>query len=324
MGGMTPPLLNGRVAVTPRSLSGGHAALDRLTAAGLEVVLPAPSRTPTQEELVANLPGCVAYLAGVEPVTSEVIAAGSDLRVIARNGVGVDNIDLEAARAAGIAVRPTPGANARGVAELAVGLLFATARHLPWSDGRLKEQRWERRIGRELAGCTLGLLGLGNVGRRVADLACALGMDVVGHDPFTPVGWQPPQGFRWAELDQVVSEADFLSLHLPAGPTPLIDAAVLGLLRPGAVLINTARSELVDEEEVLKALDDGTLSAYAVDAFATEPPSDWTLASHPRVVATPHIGGFTRESVERAALGAVEAILDELGLSDGQRFPYPR
>lgn len=312
---MTSYPVSGRVAVTPRSLSSGHPALDGLTAAGLEVVLPAPGRTPTQGELLAHLPGCVAYLAGVEPVTADVIAAASALRVIARNGVGVDNVDLDAARAAGVVVRAAAGANAQGVAELAVALLFATSRHLTWSDARLKDQRWERRIGRELAGCTLGLLGLGNIGRRVAEIACALGMDVVGHDPFRAVDWEPPQRFRWADLAQVVAEADFLSLHLPPGPTPIVDATVLSRLTPGGVLINTARSELVDEAAVLKALDDGVLAAYAVDAFATEPPDDWALASHPLVVATPHIGGFTEESVERAATSAVDAILEELGLS---------
>lgn len=303
--------LHGRVAVTPRSLSGGHPALERLVDAGLEVVFPSPGRTPSTADLLAHLPECVAYLAGVEPVTAEVISAAPALRVIARNGVGIDNVDVEAARVAGVAVRTAVGANARGVAELTVGLLLATARHLPAADAAMKDRQWERRLGRELAGCTLGLLGLGSIGRTVAELATGLGLRVLGHDPWPPSDWAP-SGFVWASAAEVVESADFLSLHVPATSTPLVDAELLHRMRPGSVLINTARSELVDDRAVLGALDEGRLSAYAVDAFVTEPPTDWELVTHPRVVATPHIGGFTQESVERAAEGAVDAILDEL------------
>jgi D-3-phosphoglycerate dehydrogenase len=286
--------------------------LDRLTEAGLELVFPAPGRTPTTEELKAALPGCVGYLAGVEPVDADVLAAAGDLRVIARNGVGVNNIDLAAAASHGIEVRPAVAANSRGVAELAIGLMFATARHIPWSDRQLKDGEWARRQGFELTGRTLGVIGLGHIGRTVADLAAGLGLTVVGHDPYPDPTWNPPAGFSWAELDELASASDVVTLHLPTTGKPLIDAAYVARMRRGAVLVNTSRSELVDDHAVLAALEDGQLSAYAVDTFATEPPEDWTLAGNPRVVATPHVGGFTIESVQRAGESAVDAILEVL------------
>lgn len=305
--------LAGRVAVTPRSLSVGHVSLDRLTEAGLELVFPAPGRTPTPEDLLATVPGCVGYLAGVEPVTAELLAASPSLRVVARNGVGVNNVDLAAAKAAGVAVRPVLGANARGVAELAIGLLFAAARHVAWSDARLKGEEWNRRQGFELEGRTLGIIGLGHIGRTVASLAAGVGLKAIGHDPYPNSSWEPPLGFRWAEIDEVIRASDLLSLHLPPTAGAIVDEAWINRMRPGAVLVNTSRSELVVDEAVLAALDDGRLSAYAVDAFATEPPTDWRLARHERVIATPHIGGFTAESVQRASDGAVDAILEVLG-----------
>jgi D-3-phosphoglycerate dehydrogenase len=311
-----PARLTGRVAVTPRSLSGGHPSLDRLVDAGLELVFPSPGRTPSAEDLLASVPGCVGYLAGVERVTGELVAASPGLRVIARNGVGVDNVDLAAAATAGIEVRPAVGANARGVAELAVGLLFATARHLAWSDHRMKAEAWDRRQGFELAGRTLGVVGLGHIGRTVVEMSAGLGLEVVGYDPYPSPSWRPPACFRWATLDEVVASADLLTLHLPPSDRALVDTDLLARLGTGAVLVNTSRSELVDDDAVLSALEDGRLAAYAVDAFATEPPADWTLVRHERVIATPHVGGFTAESVHRASESAVDAILQVLAADE--------
>lgn len=299
-----------RVAVTPRSLSGaGHPALDRLAQYGFEVVFPAPGRLPTPAEQLTTLPGCVAYLAGVEPIGADLLRACPTLKVVARNGTGVDNIDLTAAAALDIRVERAVGANAQGVAELAVGLILAAFRQLPWSDARLKAGAWQRRPGLELAGRTLGVVGLGQVGRRVATIASAVGMTVVGHDAVPDPAWCAPDDFRWATLDELLAQSDVVTLHAPPGERPLVDAARLARLREGAVLVNTARAELVDDSAVLDALDSGRLSTYAVDAFATEPPIDLRLVRHDKVIATPHIGGFTRESIERATEEAVSAIL---------------
>ncbi|GGO08725.1 oxidoreductase [Microbispora rosea subsp. aerata] len=309
--------IRGRVAVTPRSLSAaGHPALARLREAGYEVVFPAPGRTPTHAELMAVLPGCSGYLAGVEPITRELLRACPGLRVIARNGVGVDSIDVDAARELGIDLRVAAGANAQGVAELAIALTLAAFRQIPWSDARLKRGGWERRRGVEAQGRTLGVVGLGNIGRRVAELAIGLGMRVAGHDAYAAAPPGLGDGFRFCSLEEVAASADAITLHVPPAPVPLVDEAFLRSMRPGAVLVNTARAELVDEEAIVRALDEGRLAAYATDVFRAEPPADLRLVGHDRVIATPHVGGFTGESIDRATSAAVDNILSVLARGD--------
>jgi phosphoglycerate dehydrogenase-like enzyme len=305
----------GRILITPRSVTrDGHPALEPLVAAGYDLVFSPPGRLPSEAELRELLPGCVGYLAGVEPVSAAVLrAAAPGLRVISRNGAGTDNIDLSAAAALGIAVRRAAGANARGVAELAWGLVLALVRSIPRSDAALKSREWKRREGWELAGRTLGIVGCGAVGRLVAGFGAAFGMRVLAHDPFPDPAFSAGPGFRFTSLDQVLAESGVLTLHCPAaGDQPLLDAARLARMPVGALLINTARAELVEEAAVLAALDSGRLGGYGVDVFRSEPPGDDPVVRHPRVVATPHLGGFTRESVDRAVAAAVEGLLAEL------------
>lgn len=304
-----------KVLVTPRSLTrSGHPALERLTEAGCEVVFSTPGVQPDEAELLQKLPGCAGYLAGVEKVSARVLeAAAETLKAIARNGVGMDNIDLEAARRLGIPVLPAVGANSRGVAELTIALLLALARAIPFSDAHLKAADWQRRKGVELEGKVLGLVGCGRIGTQVARMACGLGMDVLAHDPYPPP--EPPDGVRLALLEEVLAAGDFLSLHCPAQAdgAPLIDARVLGTMKAGAYLINTARASLLDGRAVLAALDDGRLAGLAIDVFENEPPGDDPLVRHPKVIATPHVGGYTTESVDRAVGAAVDSLLDMLG-----------
>lgn len=303
----------GLIAVTPRSLSeAGHPSLARLEAAGYEVVFPAPGRTPTLAELEAVLPRCAGYLAGVEQVPSALLEQCPGLRVISRNGVGVDNVDLDTAARLGITVVPALGANSQGVAELALALAFGAARMIPWSDARLKSERWERTRGVELSGRTLGIVGLGQIGRRVAAMAAGIGMRVIGQDAYPDRGWTPPPGFEWVGIESLIAGSDVISLHAPGGDRPLLGRAELGRMRPGAILVNTARASLVDQAAVIDALDSGHLRAYCIDAHESEPPADYTLVHHERVIATPHVGGFTEESVERASAAAVDGLLRAL------------
>ncbi len=303
----------GSILVTPRSVTrDGHPALARLRDAGWRIVMCRPGALPDEEELRTLLPGCAGYIAGVERVSARALDAAPDLRVISRNGTGIDAIDLAAAERRGIAVLRAEGANARGVAELTLALILALARGLPAADAGLKLGGWSRPpAGLELDGRTLGLVGCGRVGALVARLALAFGMRVLAHDP-RPGGDLPyDPAFRLASVDDVLSAADFISLHCPpaAGGRPLIDAAALARLKPDAFLVNTARHELIDADAALAALDDGRLAGLAIDVFDTEPPTDRRLASHPRVIATPHLGGYTRESIDRAMSVAVENIL---------------
>lgn len=309
-----------RVLVTPRSLSapGPSAAIDRLTAAGYEVVTPAPGRQPTTAELVAAVPGAVGWVAGVEPIGPEVLQHADALRVISRNGAGRDAIDPRAADAAGVTVLTARGANARGVAELALGLMIEGLRGVTEASAALRSGTWERTAGREVEARRLGIVGYGAIGRHLGRFARALDMEVVAHDPFLDDADVP-----LVELDTLLGTSEVVSLHVPPGPDgPLLDARRVGLLREDVVLLNTARSTLVDEVALLARLEAGHVSRYSVDAFAVEPPPASALLAHPRVVPTPHLGAATAESSRRAADAAVDNLLAELaerGGSDGGR-----
>ena len=305
----------GSILITPRSVTErGHPALARLSAAGFEVRFCTRGKQPNESELLQLLPDCVGYLAGVEPISARVLEAARQLKVIARNGTGIDNIDLPAAERLGIAVCRAEGANAQSVAELAIGLMFALARSLPFSDRGIKAGGWERRIGSELSGKTLGVVGCGRIGRLVSQLALGLGLRVLAYDVFPDPTYLPSPGFRFAPLDEILSQADVLSLHAPpaADGRPLLDAAAVARLRRGSLVINTARAGLVDAAALLAALEQGHVAGLALDVFDVEPPTDRRLASHDRVIATPHIGSYTRESVDRLVDVAVEQLLQKL------------
>ncbi|NQW46691.1 MAG: phosphoglycerate dehydrogenase, partial [Planctomycetes bacterium] len=344
-----------RILVTPRSLtSEGHPALERLARAGFEVVMPPAGKMPTAADLKQLVPGCVGWLAGIEPITDDVLSAASDLRVISRNGTGVDAIDLESARRRGIEIRRADGANARGVAELAIGMILALARSLPFSDAAIKAGGWERRKGFELEGKTLGVVGCGKIGRIVAALARGLGMLVVGHDPFAeksqaasdlpivvlpafdlpivvqaasdpPLVGQPAFDFPLVRLDELFALSHVITLHCPppADGRPLVDARRLGLAKPGVVIVNTARHELVDIPALVAAIERGHVAGAALDVFDAEPPVERSYLASNRILATPHIGGFTDESVDRAVDVAVTNLLDALSLQPaaGMRPP---
>jgi len=303
----------GRILITPRSLTHGgldsNAELNPLSDAGYELVTATAGATPTEDELQALVPGCVGWLAGVERVSAATIAAASDLRIIARNGVGTDNIDMRAAADAGVTVTTAAGANAQGVAELAVTLALSCLRHVPWSSASLRVGGWDRWPAKEVSEITVGIVGLGAIGRKVAGAFSALGARVLGYDPYSTV-----EGIDAVSLDELVAASDVVTLHAPPPEdgSALIDTARLALFANGAILVNTARAALVDEKAVLATLEEGRLSAYAVDAFDTEPPELSPMLLHPRVVATPHIGAYTTASVSRATAMAVESLLTNL------------
>lgn len=302
-----------RILVTPRSLTrDGLAAVDEfepLRRRGFELVAPWRGRLPEPRELAEALPGTVGWLAGIEPIGADLLDRADRLRVISRNGVGVDNIDLDAADRAGIRVARAVGANARGVAELVVTLTLCALRHVVTSAADLRTGRWTRHEGGELADRTVGIVGLGDIGSLAADLFRAMGAEVVGHDPFRDESPVP-----LLDLPELLARCDVVSLNCPPRPDghPIVSAAALTLVAPTTVLVNTARASLVDDDAVLTALRDGRLSAYAVDAYDEEPPAPSGLLGHERVIATPHLGGYTTSSMHRAAAQAVENLLAHL------------
>lgn len=314
-----------RILVTPRSVTAhGHVSLDRLEACGHEIVLGPKGRQPSEEELLELLPGCAGYLAGVERITAGVLsAAAPTLRVISRNGTGTDGIDLSMARTLGIDVLTASGANARGVAELTIGLLFALARGVVSGNASVKRGGWDRSPGFEVAGRTLGVLGHGNVGRQVSTLALGLGMRVMVHDPVLPPALAGSQSsasssessVAFATFEEILCHADILTLHCPPPPggRPLLNSTTLASMRRGSCIINTARFDLIDGAAVLDALESGQIAGLALDVFSQEPPARSALLDHPKVICTPHIGGFTTESIDRAMDVAVGNLITALG-----------
>ena len=302
-----------KILITPRSLSkNGHPALDDLRDAGYEVVYGTPGKQPSEEELMAILPECCGYLAGVEPVSGNVLRKCEKLKVISRNGVGIDNVDLTAAEEMGISVEKAAGTNSRGVAELAITLLLAGIRSVPYSTKHLKSGGWERRKGFEVEGKTLGIIGCGQIGKYTAKMALGLDMKVMAYDLYPDAGFKPSSEFSYASIEEIFAQADVISLHCPPGDKPLIDTDTLGSMKDGVYLINTARAGLVDEAAVVAALDSGKLFGMATDVFPKEPPELSALIAHDKVITTPHIGGFTTESVDRATQTAVDNILKVL------------
>ncbi|MFI6732575.1 phosphoglycerate dehydrogenase [Nonomuraea sp. NPDC050451] len=248
-----------------------------------------------------------AMIVGMDAVTEEVIAAGRRLRVIAKHGVGVDTIDVEAAGARGIPVVYAPGSNSRAVAELAFGLLLAAARKIARSDAEVRAGGWPKLFGPELAGRTLAIIGYGRIGRLVAGYARAFGMTVLAHDPYATI-----EDVRSAGLAECLAEADCVSLHLPGTPgaPPLLGRAELESMKPGAILVNTARGGLVDEAALAALLREGRLGGAALDAFADEPPAaDSPLRDAPNTVLSAHVGACTYEANRDMGVMVAEDVL---------------
>ncbi|GAA4150748.1 NAD(P)-dependent oxidoreductase [Actinomadura keratinilytica] len=321
--------MNGTVLVTSRSFGRGRADCERrLAAAGLRVV-----RGSTAHDLDALRPvlaDAAAWIAGTAPITDEHLAAAPGLRVVARYGVGVDNVDLRAAAARGVTVTNTPGANSPAVADLAVGALLAELVAVVAGDRDVRGGDWRTRRGRELGALTVGVAGYGRIGRGVARRVRGFGAEVLAYDPYAPPG--AADGVRpAASIAELAERCDAVSLHAPGGAV-LADAAWLARLRPGAVLVNTARADLVDEAAVAEALRGGRLAAYAADTLAGEGRHDGPPAGSPllapdladRVVVTPHIGAQTVEAVDRMGQGAADAVLDALaGRTPAHVVPVP-
>ena len=271
---------------------------------------------PLPELLTAIASADALIVRSATKVTREVIDAAPRLRVIARAGTGVDNVDLPAASARGIVVMNAPGANSISVAELAMAQMLALARHLPAADAAMKAHRWEKKrfAGAELRGKTLGIVGLGRIGQEVATRARAFDMAIVAHDPFISEELASQVGARLASLDETCQQADYLTLHLPVTPQTrhLFDAARFARCKRGVRLVNTARGELIDEGALAEALQSGQVGGAALDVFQQEPPADWRLAELPNVVASPHIAASTGEAQELVGAETAAAVRDFL------------
>jgi phosphoglycerate dehydrogenase-like enzyme len=288
--------------------------LQLLRDAGHEVVYPRLRKPLTEDELLAELGGVAACVAGFEPYTRRVLSSCPELRVIARNGVGYDAVDVAAATERGVAVTVTPGVNQESVAEHTFALLLAVARSVVPQHAAIRGGEFRRIAGVPLRDRTLGLVGLGRIGREVAVRAAAFRMRVLAHDPVPDARFVEQQRITLVPLDRLLAESDFVSLHVPLTKESrhLIDARALGLMKPTALLVNTARGELVCEDALVRALQDGRLAGAGLDVFAEEPPPrDHPLRQLENVVCTAHTAGIdlqARADMAMLAAGAIVAL----------------
>jgi D-3-phosphoglycerate dehydrogenase len=270
------------------------------------------------DELRAAVADCEGLIVrSATRVTAELMDAARSLRVIGRAGVGVDNIDVTAATARGVVVMNAPDGNTITTAEHTIALLVALARSVPQANSSLKSGKWERKnfVGTELQGKTLGIVGLGRIGKIVASRARALGMKIVAYDPFIATEQSRDLEIESASLDEILSRADFLTIHTPLTPDTrgLINAAALAKMKRGARVINCARGGLIDEAALYDAIKSGQIAGAALDVFEQEPPpSDHPLISLNQVIATPHLGASTTEAQEGVAFTVAEQMRDYL------------
>jgi len=238
------------------------------------------------------------------------------LRVIGRAGVGVDNVDIDAATRKGIAVMNTPGANAVAVAELTLGMMLGMARFIPRADGLMHAGKWEKKSlqGTELRGKTLGVIGLGKIGMEVARRAYAFGMEIVGHDPFVSASIAKENGIRMGKLEDVYAAADYLTLHVGLTPqtTGMINASSIKIMKKGVRIVNCARGELIDEAALAHGLKQGQVGGAALDVFQEEPLKNSPLTAMENVILTPHIGGSTHEAQEAVGVQVAHQVKEYL------------
>ena len=296
---------------------------DELSPAAVSIFEEAGFATETkvglgEDELVAAVKGVHAVVVrSATKITRRVVEAADELRVIGRAGVGVDNVDTRAATERGIVVMNTPSGNTTSAAELAVALLLALARHLPRADRVVRGGSWSKKglTGTEVAGKRLGVIGLGRIGRAVATRALGLEMKVVATDPFLQGETSPVPGVEIVDLDVLLANSDFVSLHLPLTEATknLLSAERIGRMKAGARLVNAARGGLVDEEALVAALEAGRLAGAAFDVFAEEPPpKDHPLFRRDDVVLTPHLGASSHEAQFAVAVDVAKQIAEFL------------
>jgi len=306
-----------KILVTPTSfnIDTRNSARDKLDRFADEVIFNPFGRPLEAAEIIPLLDRVDGYIAGLDHINRQVIeSAPACLKVISRYGAGYDRVDIEAAARRGIAVATTPGSNAESVADLTMGLMLAVARQIPLLDWEVRSGGWPRRTGIEIFQKNLGIVGLGEIGKKVAARAKGFSMNIRVYDPMADRPFIEHNGLIEASLDEIWRESDVITLHAPLveGTREIINAAAIRQMKPGVMLINTARYELFNEAALLKALADGSIGGLGLDVYADEPPTDHPLLKLPNVVLTPHAGSHTLEARTRMADMAVNNLIDIL------------
>ena len=291
-----------------------ESAVAKIEAAGLEVVIRNKETDGPIEDQIKGF-DCVVVRSATK-ITRGVIEAADNLKLVVRAGVGLDNVDQEAAKEKGIKVQNTPEAPTVSVAEMVFSLMFALARNVTQADSSMKDERWEKKklAGTELWNKSIGIIGFGRIGSEVATRAKAFDMDVLCYDVLDIEQACADLGTKQCGLDELITNSDYISLHVPLVPQTkgMIGEKEFKKMKKTAFLVNTARGGVVDEKALLNALNDGDIAGAALDVFENEPPLDWELVKHPKLIATPHLASSTKEAQVRVGELTADKVIEGL------------
>lgn len=305
-----------KILVTPTSLQPDRnpAVLKMLKEFSENLVFNPTGKPLPEDELIPLLKDCDGYIAGLDFVTEKVIDSCPKLKVISRYGAGYDRVDIAAASKKGIIVTNTPGVNAEAVGELTFGLILSAARKIPYLDRSTREGGWIRSTGIELKGKTLGIMGLGAIGKVVARCAGGFGMKVIAYDPYINLEYCKNNNIDSLPADEVLALSNVLCLHLPLNEETyhFIDRKAISKMSSGAIIINTSRGGIIDETAAYEALKTGRLGGLGLDAFEQEPPKNSPLFELSNVIVTPHTGAHTIEATDGMASLSIKNLIDVL------------
>tara|TARA_R110000868_G_scaffold383578_12_gene650767 strand:- start:17806 stop:18729 length:924 start_codon:yes stop_codon:yes gene_type:complete len=303
-----------KVLTSPSSMGQvGEEPFNILKENGFEVLNNPYGRKLTEEEVIELAQGCVGIVAGVEPLTPRVMDQLPDLKCISRVGVGMDSVDIEYAKKKGIVVVNTPNGPTRGVAELTLALTLSLLRKVPQAHSALKNRRWEKQIGNLILNKTIGIIGLGRIGKMTAELFRGIGNPVIGFDLYPDEDWAKKVGVKVLSFEETLAEADIITLHVPGNSdkSSMIGEAEINKMKDGAFLVNVSRGGVVNEEDLYQALTNGKLTAAAIDVFSEEPYAG-KLCDLDNVVLTPHLGSYAKEGKLQMEIDAVLNLINAL------------
>ena len=309
-----------KILVTPTSMQPGknEKMLDLLRGFSEDLVFNPFGKPLTEDELIPLLRDCDGFLAGLDFITEKVLDECPHLKVISRYGAGYDRVDIEAAKKRGIIVTNTPGVNSQAVAELTFGLIISLARKIPSLDASTKSGGWVRNVGMELNEKTLGILGLGAIGKILAKCGQGFGMNVIAYDPYIDLSYCEENHIKSCLFEELTTASDVISLHMPLNDETyhIIGRDAFEKMKDGVIVVNTSRGGIIDEDAAIEALKSGKLGGLGLDAFEEEPPKDTNLFGFDNVITTPHTGAHTKEAIDNMALNSIKNLIDVLSGKD--------
>jgi D-3-phosphoglycerate dehydrogenase len=304
----------GKILTSPSSIGQiGPQPFDLLTQHGFEIINNPYGRKLTENEVIELAKDCIGIVAGVESLNEHVMDALPKLKCISRVGVGMDNVDLEYAKLKGIVVVNTPDGPTRGVAELTLAMTMALLRKIPQADAALKNKQWKKQIGNLIFDKKIGVIGLGRIGKLVAELFRGIGNSVIGFDLYPDEQWAKEKGVEIKSLDEILKNADILTIHIPGNKdkSPVISDKEIEMMKVGAFLINISRGGVVDEKALYNALKYNKLTGAAVDVFTKEP-YEGPLCELDNIILTPHLGSYAAEGKLQMEIDAVQNLINVL------------